>query len=80
MYSRVKHRDDLPDWLALHVEYREAENMAAATYDLSVSDFLPENWFARQAQLLLRAGIYEDPKPEGGYRKPPGWTCDEFGR
>jgi hypothetical protein len=69
MYGRVKQRIDLPDWLALHVEYREAERLAACTYNLSVRDFLPENWWARQAQLLLRSGIYEDPKPPGGFRE-----------
>jgi hypothetical protein len=71
MFLRVKHRDDLPDWLALHVEYVEAAKKAACTYGLTINDFLPENWHARQAQILLHTGVYEDPKPPGGYRKPP---------
>jgi len=70
MYSRVKQRFDLPDWLALHAEHVDAERLAAGTYDLSVKEFLPLNWWARQAQILLRAGIYEEPPPPGGYRHP----------
>ena len=70
MYSRVKHRVDLPDWLALHVEYQAARQRAACELNMHTEHFLPENWWARQAQLLLRSGVYEDPKPPNGYRDP----------